>query len=130
MTAMYAAGRLLSRLLAAIGLLAVLIMATPMVSWWAHAYSGPIEQPKGDVLILLSAADDDKGLISYSSYWRVRYALLAWQSGGFQKIVVSGGDGPGIVNFLIVEGVPQQAIVAEWRSTTTRENAVETARLI
>jgi uncharacterized SAM-binding protein YcdF (DUF218 family) len=43
--------------------------------------------------------------------------------------VISGG-GPGIRNFLLAEGVPSEAIVAEWRSTSTRENGIETARLI
>jgi uncharacterized SAM-binding protein YcdF (DUF218 family) len=130
MTALQTTARLLNRLLAAIGLITVLVMATPIVSWWALAYSGPLEQPKGDVLILLSAASDDKGGISFSSYWRARHALLAWQTGGFKKIVVTGGGGPSILNFLIVEGIPSQDIVAEWRSTSTRDNAVETARLI
>jgi uncharacterized SAM-binding protein YcdF (DUF218 family) len=130
MTALRTTARLLNRLLAAIGLITVLVMATPIVSWWALAYSGPLEQPKGDVLILLSAASDDKGGISFSSYWRARHALLAWQTGGFKKIVVTGGGGPSILNFLIVEGIPSQDIVAEWRSTSTRDNAVETARLI
>ena len=59
---------------------------TPTVSWWVQAYSGPIEQPKGDVLILLSAAADDNSGISYSSYWRARYALVVWQEGGFKKL--------------------------------------------
>jgi uncharacterized SAM-binding protein YcdF (DUF218 family) len=81
------------------------------------------------VLILLSAAADDLGGISYSSYWRAREALFAWQTGGFKKIGISGG-GPGIRNFLLAEGVPSEAIVAEWRSTSTRENGIETARLI
>ncbi len=122
-------GRGLNHLLAAIGLITVLVMFTPVVSWWALAYAGPIEQPKGDVLILLSAAADDNGGISYSSYWRARQALFAWQTGGFNKIVISGG-GPGILNFLIAEGIPREAIIAEWRTTSTRENAIETARLI
>ncbi|MGA1983726.1 MAG: YdcF family protein [Acidobacteriaceae bacterium] len=130
MTALQTTGRLLNRLLAAIGLITVLVITTPIVSWWARAYSGPLVQPKGDVLILLSAASDDKGGISFSSYWRARHALLAWQTGGFKKIVVTGGGGPSIQNFLIVEGIPSQDIVAEWRSTSTRDNAVETARLI
>jgi uncharacterized SAM-binding protein YcdF (DUF218 family) len=120
----------LTRLLVAIGLTVVLATVTPIDSWWARAYSGPIEQPDGNVLILLSAANDDQGLISFSSYWRARYALLAWQTGGFQKIVISGGGGPGIFNLLIAEGVPSQDIIAEWRSTSTRENGIETARLI
>ena len=130
MKSLHKAGRVFNRLFAAIGLITVLVMATPIVTWWALAYSGPLEQPKGDVLILLSAATDDRGGISFSSYWRARHALLAWQTGGFKKIVISGGGGPGILNFLIVNGVPREVMVAEWRSTSTRENGVETARLV
>ena len=130
MTAAHILGQLLICFLAAIGLIAVLAMSTPIVSWWARAFCGPIDQPKGDVLILLSAAGDDRGGISYSSFWRARYAVLAWQSGGFKKIAISGGGGPGILNFLIAYGVPREVIVAEWRSTSTRENGIETVRLI
>jgi len=125
------AGRALNRLLAAIGLTTVLVLSTPIVSWWAQAYVGPMEQPRGDVLILLSAAADDKyGGISYSSYWRARQALFAWQTGGFKKIVICGGGSPGIFNFLIADGIPREVIVTEWGSASTRENAMETAHLI
>jgi uncharacterized SAM-binding protein YcdF (DUF218 family) len=130
MTANLKPVRWLTRLLAAIGLIVVLVTVTPVDAWWVHAYSGPIEQPTGDVLILLSAASDDQGVVSFSSYWRVRYALFAWQAGGFKKIVISGGNGPGMVNFLVAEGVPRQDIVAEWQSRSTRENGIDTARLI
>jgi uncharacterized SAM-binding protein YcdF (DUF218 family) len=122
--------RILNRLLAAIGLTTVLVISTPIVSWWAQAYAGPIEQPKGDVLILLSAAADDNGGISYSSYWRARQALFAWQTGGFRTIMICGGGNPGILNFLIADGIPREAVVTERRSTSTRENAIETARLV
>ena len=44
--------------------------------------------------------------------------------------MVSGGNGPGMVNFLVAEGVPRQDIVAEWQSRSTRENGIDTARLI
>jgi uncharacterized SAM-binding protein YcdF (DUF218 family) len=122
------ASRALNRLLAVIGFITVLVISTPIVSWWAQAYSGPIEQPKGDVLILLSAAADDKyGGISYSSYWRARQALFAWQTGGFRRIVICGDGSP---NFLLADGIPREAFVTEWRSTSTRDNAIETARLI
>jgi uncharacterized SAM-binding protein YcdF (DUF218 family) len=125
-----AAVRLAYHLLASLGLVVLVVMTTPLVSWWAHAYAGPIEQPKGDVLILLSAAGDDRGGISFSSYWRARYALVAWQTGGFKKIVISGGAGPGILNFMLAEGIPREAIVAEWQSNSTRENGINTGRLI
>jgi uncharacterized SAM-binding protein YcdF (DUF218 family) len=128
--ALHKAARWVTRLLAAIGLIVVIVMATPIVSWWVLAYSGPIEQPKGDILILLSAAADDRGGISFSSYWRGRHALLAWQTGGFKKIVISGGGGPGIVNFLVAYGVPREAIIAEWQSASTRENGLAMARLL
>jgi uncharacterized SAM-binding protein YcdF (DUF218 family) len=114
----------------ALGLLAVLVTVTPIDRWWAHAYSGPMELPKGDVLILLSAANDDRGFISYSSYWRARYALLAWRTGAFKTIVVTGGGGPGIRDFLVTQGVPANVIVAEWASTSTRENGMNAARLV
>lgn len=124
------AARWINRLLTAVGLITVLILCTPVVSWWARAYAGPIRQPRGDILILLSAASDDNGGISYSSYWRARQALVAWQTGSFKKIVITGGGGPGILNFLVAEGIPRQAMMAEWKSTSTRENAINTARLI
>ena len=131
MRALRKIGRTLNRLLVGVGLITVLVISTPIVAWWAQAYSGPIEQPKGDILILLSAAADDKyGGISYSSYWRARQALLAWQTGGFKKIVICGGGDPGILNFLLADGIPREAFVTERRSVSTRENAIETARLI
>jgi uncharacterized SAM-binding protein YcdF (DUF218 family) len=130
MMAVRKAVRVLYGLFAAIGVATVLVIATPVVFWWAHAYAGPIDQPEGEVLILLSAAYDDPGGISYSSYWRARQAALAWNAGGFKKIVISGGGGPGILNFLAANGVPRDSMVAEWRSTSTRENGIETARII
>jgi uncharacterized SAM-binding protein YcdF (DUF218 family) len=35
-----------------------------------------------------------------------------------------------MVNFLVAEGVPRQDVVAEWQSHSTRENGINTARLI
>jgi hypothetical protein len=73
-----------------------------------------MEQPKGGVLILLSAAADEKyGGISYSSNWSARQVLFAWQTGGFRKIVICGSGGPGIFNFLIADGIPREVFVTE-----------------
>ena len=68
MSGLRTTGRCLNRLLAALGLIMVLATVTPIDAWWAHAYSGSIDQPRGDILIVLSAAKDDQGLISFSSY--------------------------------------------------------------
>lgn len=121
------AARGLRALLAAIGLLTVTILVTPLDRWWAHAYAGSMDQPRGDVLVVLSAARDDAGVISYSSYWRARYALLAWRAGPWKHLIVSGSGAEGICAFLVAQGVPRAAIVTETRSETTRENALNTA---
>lgn len=57
-------GQLLIGFLAVIGLITVRAISTPIVSWWARAFCGRIDRPKGDVLILLSAAGHDRGGIS------------------------------------------------------------------
>lgn len=118
------------RLLTAIGLIAVLVISTPLVLWWTHLYAGTVDMPRGDNLILLSAAADDHGGISYSSFWRARQALYAWQNGSFKRIVISGGGGPGIENYLLAEGIPREAIVAEWRSNSTRESGIAVAGIL
>ena len=130
MSALRKAGRWFSRICAVIGFIFVLVTVTPIDSWWARAYSGPLEQPKGDILIFLSAADDDRGGISFSSYWRARQAIFAWQTGGFKKIVITGGGGPGIYNYMVAEGIPRNAMAAEWKSASTRESGVEMARMM
>jgi uncharacterized SAM-binding protein YcdF (DUF218 family) len=124
------AARVIERLLALVGLVLLLVLTTPLVSWWARAYSGPIEQPKGDILIVLSAANDDNGGISYSSYWRARQAIYAWQHGSFSRIIISGGAGPGIFNYLTTNGVPASVIIADPRSGSTRQSGVEVAHLL
>jgi len=122
-------GRALFRALAFIGLLVIIVVATPIDKWWAHALSGSIDQPHGDILILLSAANDDHGTMSYSSYWRARYVLRAWRTGDFKTIVISGGGGSGIRDFLVAEGVSANAILEDRQSNSTRENAIDTAQL-
>jgi len=122
-------GRALFCGLAFIGLLCIVVVATPIDKWWAHALAGSIDQPHGDILILLSAANDDDDTMSYSSYWRARYALRAWRTGDFKTVVVSGGKGSGIRNFLVAEGIPAEAILDDWQSNSTRENAIDTAQL-
>ena len=115
---------------ACMGMVTLLVLFTPVVSWWARAYAGPIDRPSGDILIVLSAAADDEGVISYSSYWRARMAASAWKSGHFKQVVVSGASGPGILDFLEAEGVPANVIVPEWRSRSTHDNALEAARIL
>jgi uncharacterized SAM-binding protein YcdF (DUF218 family) len=120
----------IARLCAIVGLITILAIATPLVHWWAIASAGPIEQPHGDILIVLSAARDQNGGMSFSSYWRARQAADTWKSGGFSKVVISGAGVPAIAQFLVAEGIPPDSILVENASTSTHENAIDTARLI
>ncbi len=111
-------------------MLTLLVLFTPVVSWWAQAYAGPIHQPGGDTLIVLSAAADDEGGISYSSYWRARAAASAWKSGHFKRVLLSGVSGAGIFDFMVAEGVPANVMVTESRSRNTHESALEAASML
>lgn len=129
--------RWLQGLLSALGLLVVLVSVTPLVPWWARCLSGPFDDPKGDVLIVLGSSAADYGTIGGSSYWRALYAVWAYRDSGFQQIIVSGGPdasgdataGP-IADFLTCQGVPRSKILLETRSTSTRENALFTAEML
>jgi uncharacterized SAM-binding protein YcdF (DUF218 family) len=57
-------------------------------------------------------------------------AYSAWKTGHFRKIVICGKGDPGISDFLHAEGIPSDAFVYEKPSTSTRENALETARVL
>src|SRR5256885_16952472 len=85
--------RFLTTALAVLGLAMVLVTLTPIDTWWAGRLSGPWYEPKGDVLIVFGADPPDSGFIGPVTYWRSFYTVRAWREGGFQAIVVSGGNG-------------------------------------
>ena len=123
---------LLQKALAALGLMVVVVTVTPLVKWYAGMLSGPWHEPRGDVLILLGADTPESGFMGRATYWRSLYALRAWREGGFQTIVVSGGNGiaESVGQFLKLEGVPADKILLETRSVSTRENALFSAALV
>jgi uncharacterized SAM-binding protein YcdF (DUF218 family) len=123
--------RWLRWLLAALGLVVLVVTFTPLVSWWARAVSGDWPDPKGDVLIVLGAETIDGRTIGLVSYWRSVYAGWVYHGGGFREVVVSGNQvAPLMRDFLVCRGVPASAIRVENTSTSTRENAVYTARML
>jgi uncharacterized SAM-binding protein YcdF (DUF218 family) len=127
-------GRWAGRGLAAAGLLFLLISFTPLTAWWAAVLARPWDNPRGDTLIVLGG-DRVDDMIGYSSYWRSVYAVWAYRESGFRRVVVSGGPGGAAVasamrDFLVSSGVPDEAIVVETESSSTRENALRTAELL
>ena len=122
-------------LLAALGFVVVVVTATPLVDWWARRLSGDWTDARGETLIVLGGSMLDQGVIGDSSYWRSVYAARTYAD-GFRRVVISGGGYPGnpaaaaMRQFLICQGVPAAAITIETESTSTRQNALYTARLL
>jgi uncharacterized SAM-binding protein YcdF (DUF218 family) len=135
MTKSYRAGgisvvRALVAALALTGALFLLTIATPLTTILAHRLAGPIEQPTAPLLIVLSSAGPVDGMVSESSYWRCVYAVRAWRSGGFQRILLSGDRSDAMKRFLVSERVPESSIDLEDKATSTRQNALFTAAML
>jgi len=128
--------RVISGFLAGLGLLLVIVTVTPVDIWWARALAGTLQPASGKVLIVLGGTVNDYGTVGGSSYWRCVYAAHVYKDGGFQQVVVSGGEIEGnsvseaMADFLVYQGVPRTAISAEARSESTRENALYTKKLL
>jgi uncharacterized SAM-binding protein YcdF (DUF218 family) len=109
-------------------------MFTPLVPWWARKLAGPMDDPNGEVLIVLGGSALEDGIIGQSSYWRSVYALRAYRQSPFAKVIVSGGGqfhpADSMRDFLVAGGIPGDRITVEDRSVSTRENAVYTKQLV
>jgi uncharacterized SAM-binding protein YcdF (DUF218 family) len=126
--------KLLIGLLATTGLLVMTVMFTPLVPWWARKLAGPMDDPTGEVLIVLGGSALEDGIIGQSSYWRSVYALRAYRQTPFAKVIVSGGGrfrpADLMRDFLVAGGIPADRISVEDRSVSTRENATYTKQLV
>jgi uncharacterized SAM-binding protein YcdF (DUF218 family) len=123
--------RALVAALAALGLLMIVVTFTPLASWYARRLAGPWDDPRGEVLIVVAAERIDAGTLGLGSYWRSVYAARAWREGGFRRVVVAGaGAAPLMHDFLVGHGVPADVVTLEETSTSTRENALNVARLL
>ena len=120
------------RAAAFIGLVYLIVTITPLTTWWAGKLAGPWRDPDGDVLIVPGADEEHYQVIGVASYWRCFYATLAWRSGRPKVIVVSGAGGvaESMRKFLIAQGIPEQAVLAEPNARNTRENALFTRDLV
>jgi uncharacterized SAM-binding protein YcdF (DUF218 family) len=108
----------------------LLVSFSPVVPWYAHRLAGPWTDPRGDTVIVLAGSDLD-GVPGENTLLRCLYAVFAYRNGEFRKIVVSGvRSGAHMRNLLVAEGVPLSAITVEENAASTRENAVNVARLL
>ena len=113
-----------------LGLLMLAATFTPAVAWYARRLAGPWADPKGETMIVLGGASI-RDFPDQNTVFRCMYAVMAYREGGFKKIVVTGrGVSRGMRNFLVAGGVPEDAVVVEDAATSTRENALNAARLL
>jgi uncharacterized SAM-binding protein YcdF (DUF218 family) len=110
---------------------------TPLVRWWGVQLAGPWTDARGDVLIVLTGNVLGNGIIGESSYWRSAYTILAWRAGGWRQVIVSGGGGGASLPvgeamriFLVSGGIPADAIKTDTESMSTRESALNLARIV
>jgi uncharacterized SAM-binding protein YcdF (DUF218 family) len=120
----------------ALTLLLLIVYWTPLVPWYAGKLMGPWNDAEGDVLIVLSAEVQQDDVIGPVSYWRTVYAARVLRSGQFRTVVFSGGPGGGsqsmartMADFVSCYAKPPRILLEE-RSTSTRENALFTKRLL
>ena len=92
-------------------------------------------------VIATSAPDAGQNLHLGSQADRLAQAVVLYKMGKIQKILVSGGsssldkhqkdvEGPQIVAFLGLMGVPNEAIMSEPQSRNTHENALFSAKIL
>ena len=123
--------RVVTWVLCSTGALFLFITFSPFVSWYALRLAGPWYAPQGDVLVVLSAAGPNMGVIDPSTYWRCAYAVQVNREHPFRKIIVSGkGIAPQMRDLLVFSGVPADRIIVENESSNTYENAVFSARIL
>jgi uncharacterized SAM-binding protein YcdF (DUF218 family) len=119
------------RALAIIGLLFLTVTFSPFVSWYATKLSRPWSSYDGDVLIVLSSAGPNVGVMDVSTYWRCFMGVLYYREHPYKQIIVSGKDSaPGMRDFFVFNGIPADRIRIEDRATNTHENAEFTARML
>lgn len=123
--------RMAARLCGFIGLVVLLATLTPWVSWYGGKLAGKWDDPAGDTLIVLAGADLSDGFPAESTMLRCMYAVSAYRSGHFRRIVASGfRTSLHMRSLMASEGVPAEAILTEDESTSTRESALKVARLL
>ena len=113
------------------GLLVAAILLLPILNPWISALSAPWSDAPGGILIVLGNDSTEGGILGLGSYWRSVYAVLEWRAAPYQEIVISGAEvAAPMRDFMVSQGVPASAVRLETESRSTRESALNVARML
>jgi uncharacterized SAM-binding protein YcdF (DUF218 family) len=121
----------LKNLLACFGTFFLLVTTVPPV-WYGQWLAHPWTETHGPVLIVLGGDLVRAGAMGETSYWRCVSAVDVWREGGVRQVVLTGdAETTGSMrDWLTGQGIPAEAILLETHSGSTRENALNTAKLL
>lgn len=143
-------GRLTRAAIAVVAVVFTLTQLIPVAPWITRrmAIWDEAAAPHG-TLIVLGAEQNADGTLGMMSYWRCVYAVRAWRTGRYSRLLVSGGasnhvippetptDAPNplqlaaaMAEFISALGVPKDALIVESASTSTHLNATYSAPLL
>jgi uncharacterized SAM-binding protein YcdF (DUF218 family) len=111
----------------AAGALLLIVTFTPLTPWVARRLTTTWTDTDHGVLIVLSGntVTGPYPVIGVNSYWRAVHAIHAWRHGHFRTLLLCGAySGETIKPVLVANGIPENAILVEDRSTSTRENVL------
>jgi uncharacterized SAM-binding protein YcdF (DUF218 family) len=130
-TLLLASALRLSRNLAILGALLLIVIFTPLVASVARPLAGPWTGVDNGVLIILSGSTvtypdpTAKLMIGLNTYWRIVHAISAWRDDHFRTILVPGyGTAESVKPLLITNVILETSIMVENKATNTRENAL------
>jgi uncharacterized SAM-binding protein YcdF (DUF218 family) len=115
----------------AAGALILLVTFTPLVPWAGRQLSATWTDTDRGVLIVLAgdtitfSGPEPNHAIGQGSYWRAIDAIWVWRHGHFRTVLLSGLHSRETIKpLLVASGIPENAILVEDRSSSTRENAL------
>lgn len=119
----------LVRLLACLGCIVILVTFTPVDYYWTKLLGGRHYETSGSVLIVLSDSNIAGEFMGQGSYIRAVYAVRAYRTGNYRRIIISGGSKPGtpvaslMRDYMVASNVPRELVTVEADSASTRDSA-------
>jgi len=131
-------GRRINSLLTVVGILAVVVVVTPISEYLARPLRLEREIRPAEAIVVLGGGSFEDGLPAIPSLVRAVYGFSLFRAGYAPKILLSGGqvrsdlgiEAMAMKKLLEDIGAPPKSLETEGRSTRTYSNATESARIL